>query len=241
MAEDTGVDAPIVAVTVFRDGPRVQRRGLARVAPGLGPVVIGGLPGSVDPASVRVAVRGDGLALLDVEVHRRYRTDPLRGQAAQLRSDVDRRRDQVQELDDEDTAEQARLAFLSRLSEAAATALARAMSFGRASQDDLAGMAGHLSADTAAPLGRRRENDARRRAACRELEPAEQRLQDAERHADRAVAFTEVSATIEASAATEAEVDVSYHVPGASWRPLYDLTLDGEQLAVSYLAEVRQK
>ena len=241
MAEDTGVDAPIVAVTVFRDGARVQRRGLARVAPGLGPVVIGGLPGSVDPASVRVAVRGDGLALLDVEVHRRYRTDPLRGQAAQLRSDVDRRRDQVQELDDQDTAEQARLAFLSHLSEAAATALARAMSFGRASQDDLAGMAGHLSADTAATLGRRREIDARRRAARRELEAAEQRLQDAERHADRAVAFTEVSATIEASAATEAEVDVSYHVPGASWRPLYDLTLDGEQLAVSYLAEVRQK
>ncbi len=241
MAEDTGVDAPIVAVTVFREGARVQRRGLARVAPGLGPVVIGGLPASVDPASVRVAARGGGLALLDVEVHRRYRTDPLREQAAQLRSDVDRCRDQVQELDDEDTAEQARLAFLSHLSEAAATALARAMSFGRASQDDLAGMAGHLSADTAATLGRRREIAARRRAARRELEAAEQRLQDAERRAGGVVAFTEVSATIEASAATAAEVEVSYHVPGASWRPLYDLTLDGEQLAVSYLAEVRQQ
>jgi uncharacterized protein (TIGR02231 family) len=38
-----------------------------------------------------------------------------------------------------------------------------------------------------------------------------------------------------------AEVEVSYHVGGASWRPLYDLTLDGEQLAVSYLAEVTQQ
>jgi uncharacterized protein (TIGR02231 family) len=203
--------------------------------------VIGGLPASTDPASVRVAARGGGLALLDVEVHRRYRADPLRVQAAQLRSDVDRCRDQVQELEDEDTAEQARLAFLSHLSEAAATALARAMSFGRAGQGDLSGMAGHLSADTAATLGRRREIAARRRAALRELEAAQQRLQDAERHAGGAVAFTEVSAAIEASAATMAEVDVSYHVPGASWRPLYDLTLDGEQLAVSYLAEVRQQ
>jgi uncharacterized protein (TIGR02231 family) len=241
MADSTDVDAPIVAVTVFRDGARVQRSGLARVAPGLGPVVIGGLPAQVDPASVRVVAHGDGLALLDVEVHRRYRTDPLREEAVERRADVDRCRDQLQELADEDAAEQARLAFVSHLSEAAATALARAMSYGRASQDDVAGMAGHLSADTAAALGRRREISVRRRDAVRELEAAEQRLQDTERRSSGAVAYTEVSAAIEAEAAVNAEIDVYYHVPGAAWRPLYDLTVDGEHLAVSYLAEVRQK
>jgi uncharacterized protein (TIGR02231 family) len=36
-------------------------------------------------------------------------------------------------------------------------------------------------------------------------------------------------------------VELSYHVSGASWRPLYDLALDGERLAVSYLAEVTQQ
>jgi uncharacterized protein (TIGR02231 family) len=241
MTEGTMLDAPIVAVTVFRDGARVQRSGTVNVEPGLRPVVVGGLPASVDPASVRVAARGSGLALLDVEVHRRYRTDPLREDTARLRSDVERCRDLVQELDDEDTAEQARLTFLGHLSEAAATALARAVSFGRGDHEDLARMAGHLSADTSGALGRRREISARRREARRELEAAEQRLEAAARHAGEAVAVTEVSATLEASAATSAEVDVSYHVAGASWRPLYDLTLDGERLAVSYLAEVRQQ
>ena len=105
-----------------------------------------------------------------------------------LRADVERCRDLVQELDDEDTAEQARLAFLGHLSEAAATALARAVSFGRADHDDLAGMAGHLSADTGGCAGRRREIGVRRRAAQRELEAAEQRLQDAENRAGGAVA-----------------------------------------------------
>jgi len=235
------LDAPISAVTVFRDGARVQRSGTVNVAPGAQPVVIGGLPAGLDPASVRVAARGPGLALLDVEVHRGYRTDPLREDTARLRSDVDRCRDLVQELDDEDTAEQARLSFLAHLSEAAATALARAVSFGRGDHDDLARMAGHLSADTSGALGRRREINARRRAARRELDAAEHRLEAAERQAGSSVAVTEVSATLEASAATSAEVDVSYHVSGASWRPLYDLTLDGERLAVSYLAEVRQQ
>ena len=134
-----------------------------------------------------------------------------------------------------------RLNFLGHLSEAAATALARAVGFGRAGDDDLARMAGHLSADTAAALGRRREISVRRRAAQRELEAAEQRLDAAEKRAGRSVAFAEVSAILEASAATRAEVELSYHVSGASWRPLYDLALDGERLAVSYLAEVTQQ
>ncbi len=240
MAEDTSVDAPIVAVTVYRDGARVQRGGLARVTPGQGPVVIGGLPADVDPASVRVAARGEGLALLDVQVHRRYQSDPLREQTAELRAEVDRGQDQVRELDDEDAVEQSRLAFLSHLSEAAAAALARSVSFGRACRDELAGMAGQLSDDTAAALARRRDIAIRRRTARRELDVAERRLEEAERRAGGAVAFTEVSAAVEAAATITAEIDVSYHVPSASWRPLYDLTLDGERVAVSYLAEVSQ-
>jgi uncharacterized protein (TIGR02231 family) len=238
MAES--LDAPIVAVTVFRDGARVQRTGVVRIEPGRQTVMVGGLPAGLDPASVRVAARGAELALLDVEVHRRYRTDPLREEVARLRADVDRCRDAVQALDDEDAAVQARLDFLGYVSEAAATALTRAVGFGRAGHDDLTRMSGHLSADTADALGRRREIGARRRAARRELEAAEQRLDGAEKRAGRPTGFAEVSATLEASADTRAEVDVSYHVPGASWRPLYDLTLDGEQLAVSYLAEVTQ-
>jgi uncharacterized protein (TIGR02231 family) len=241
MAEGTGLDAPIAGVTVFKDGARVQRGGVVSLEPGLWPVVIGNLPASVDPDSVRVAARGRDVALLNVEVHRRYRTDPLREETARLRLEVERCRDAVQALDDADTAEQARLGFLDHLSAAAATALARALSFGRADHDDLARMAGHLGTDTASALERRREISARRRTAQRELQAAEQRLADAERRAGHAGAFAEVSATLEASAATRAEVELSYHVSGASWRPLYDLALEGERLAVTYLAEVTQQ
>ena len=234
-------DAPITAVTVFRDGARVQRGGTVSMAQGRQAVVIGGLPASVDPASVRVAARGPGLILLNVEVHRGYRTDPLREETARLRAEAERCRDAVRALDDEDAAVQARLDFLGHLSGAAATALARAVGFGRASHDDLAQMAGHLSADTADALGGRRDIAARSRDARRELEAAERRLEEAELQAGQPAAYTDVSVILEADAAAEASVELSYHVPGASWRPLYDLTLDGEHLAVSYLAEVTQQ
>src|SRR5438309_1827367 len=143
MPDTTTLDAPITAVTVFRDGARVQRSGTVSMVPGRQAAVIGGLPASVDPASVRVAARGPGLTLLNVEVHRGYRTDP--------------------------------------------------------------------------------------------------RLEETEQRAGQPAAYTDVSAILDADAAAEAVVELSYHVPGASWRPLYDLTLDGEQLMVSYLAEVTQQ
>jgi uncharacterized protein (TIGR02231 family) len=236
----SGIDAPITGVTVFRDGARVVRTGRVTVPAGLRPVLIASLPESADPASVRVAARGAGLGLLNVEVQRRVGTEPRRAPLAELRASVEHWRDTVRQLDDEDAAEQAGLGFLSHLAEAAATSLARAVSAGRAGYDELSGMAGHLSGSTASTLARRREIAARKRDAQRELEAAMERLADAEQ-VGRPVVAIEVSALLEARAATEAEIELSYHTSGASWRPLYDLILDGEKLTVSYLAEITQR
>jgi uncharacterized protein (TIGR02231 family) len=233
-------DTPITGVTVFTDGARVTRTGLAGVQPGARPVVIASLPESVDPSSVRVAARCHDLALLNVDVRRRVTTQPRRESLAQLRADVERCRDAVKELDDADEAERAGLGFLGHLSEAAATSLARALGAGRAGYDELAGMAGHLSASTATALGRRREIATRKRVAQRELNAAVERLAGAEQP-DEPVVFIEVAVLLEAAAATEAEIELTYHVPGASWQPLYDLVLEGEQLLVSYLAEITQQ
>jgi uncharacterized protein (TIGR02231 family) len=241
MAEESVLDAPVTAVTVFRDGARVVRTGRVDVAPGLRPVVVGNLPAVTDPASVRVAARGRDLGLFSVEVQRRFGADPVREQTARLHSEVGHWRDAVQALDDEDAAEQAGLSFLGHLSDAAATSLARAVSFGRVGYDDLARMSGHLSTSTADVLGRRREIAARKRAALRELEAAEERLAAAEQRSAHPAEFVEVSVILEARVATEAEVEVSYHVSGASWRPLYDLTLNGERLTVSCLGEITQR
>ena len=234
------IDAPITNVTVFLDGARVVRTGVGQVETGVRPVLVGTLPEAADPASVRVAARGHDLGLLNVDVRRRFGTDPLREQTVQLRAEVERLRDVVKELDDQDAAELSALGFLVHLSEAAATSLARAVSSGRAGYDELSGMAGHLSASTANGLARRREIAASKRAAQRELEAAVQRLSDAEGGAGRPVVSVEVVVDLEARAVTEAEIELTYHVAGASWHPLYDLVLDGERLDVSYLAEISQ-
>jgi len=233
-------DTPITGVTVFTDGARVTRTGVTEVQPGVRPVMIASLPESADPSSVRVAARGHDLTLLNVEVQRRVAAEMRQESLALLRADVERCRDAVKELDDADEAERAGLGFLGHLSEAAATSLARALSAGRAGYDELAAMAGHLSASTGTALGRRREIAARKRAAQRELDAAVARLAGAEQPGEPVV-FIEVSVLLEVQAATAAEFELTYHVAGASWRPLYDLVLDGEKLTVSYLAEITQR
>jgi uncharacterized protein (TIGR02231 family) len=233
-------DAPISGVTVFRDGARVTRAGRLDVRAGLHRARAAVLPGAADPASVRVAVRGAGVALLEVEVGQRFAAVPTREEPARLREEVEKRKDAVKELTDEDAAEAAGLDFLGHLSESAAVWLARAVSGGRADYAELTRMAGHLTGGTASALGRRREIASRLRTARRELEAAEQRLAAAERRKGRTEQFHEVSVVLEAAAAVSAEIDVSYHVCGASWQPLYDLTLNGEKLAIAYLAEVTQ-
>jgi uncharacterized protein (TIGR02231 family) len=236
-----GLDAAITGVTVFTDGARVTRSGVTPVPGGTHAVLIASLPETTDPSSVRVTARGHDLALLNVEVQRRVSVEPAHVSFARLRDDVERCRDTVRELDDADSAEQAGLGFLGHLSEAAATSLSRAVGAGRAGYAELSAMAGHLSGSTAAVLGRRREIAVRKRAAQRELDAALARLQTAEAGPGDPVVTVAVIATLDAAADTEAEVEVVYHVKGATWHPLYDLALQGERLNVSYLAEVKQR
>jgi uncharacterized protein (TIGR02231 family) len=239
--ETVHVEAPVMAVTVFRDGARVTRSGEAELASGTTSVLFGDLPASVDPASVRVVARGQGVVLLAVESRNATRTETLRPDTTRLRHEVERCRDEVAAVRDEARVEARRLEYHDRLSEAAATSLARAFSYGRIDAESLTQMAERLAEADGHSLARRRELSRRKRVARRELAAAEDRLARAEGATSRSVTVVEVTALVDTADRCTAELEVTYHVHGASWRPLYDLRLESERLSVSYLAEVTQR
>ncbi len=232
----------MVEVTVFLDGARVVRRGTVTLDAGTRTVTLAGLPANLDPSSVRVVARGEGIALRDVEVHRDFLAEPLREDMARLRAIVDRCRDALQAIEDEDAAELARLNFFGHLSEAGASALARAVSLGRAEHGEFTRMADELAHGTSTALSHRREIASRKLNAQRELEAAEKRFSSAEAGSAQLSEVVEVRPTLEVeSPQVEVVLEVSYHVHGASWRPVYDLRLEGNRLAVAYLAEITQR
>jgi hypothetical protein len=81
MAEDTGLDAPITAVTVFKDGARAAERHGER---GAGAAAHSDRQPARNDGSGLGSDRGPGrdLVLLNVEMHRRYRAEPLRDETA---------------------------------------------------------------------------------------------------------------------------------------------------------------
>src|SRR5260370_38456489 len=107
MNETVGLVAPITAVTVFSDGARVVRTGILAAPVGESRILIGGLPDSADPASVRIAGRGQGVVLLDIEVRHGYGADPIREQAARLRAEAEARPAAVPAVHDAEAAGQA--------------------------------------------------------------------------------------------------------------------------------------
>jgi uncharacterized protein (TIGR02231 family) len=236
------VDAPITAVTVFRDGARVTRATVCPLGGGRRSVVFGGLPSNVDAASVRVIAHGRGVVLLDVEARYAQRTESIRADTTRLRNEVDRLRDELKALRDEIRVEKRRLGFLDNLSQSAASSLARAFSYGKTEADSLTRMADRIAEADGRSLARLRELGAKKRTASRELAAAEDRLAAADGAATRSVTVVEVTALVDvAREVPDAELEVIYHVHGAWWRPLYDIRLDGERLELSYLAEVTQQ
>lgn len=233
----------LVAVTVYPDRARLSRQGSLSLEAGSHSLEIPDLPLQLNPDSVRARARGTARSrLLGVQVERRFFTETPAEAVRQLEAEVETLQDESSRLDARvEAAKHYRtvLDLLSGHTETYATALA-AGEIGVAEQlAQFEGLRAHsekLSAELLDLAGRKRELERRLQKAQNELK----RQQNA-RPRERYTAIVEV----ELLEAGSLEVEISYVISGASWKPLYDLRLLEEgaapTLAVGYLAQVSQQ
>jgi uncharacterized protein (TIGR02231 family) len=233
------LEAPIAAVTVFTDRARVTRRGRVRLDAGAQVITVGGLPAVLAPESVRVGGRGAGITITGVDVATEFVVAPPEEDLRALEGELETLREQDRALADEDAAAESRLQFLTRLRDAGATDLARGLAYGRATIDSIQTLAGFLAAEETAVAARRRAIAAQRREVQRQIEALQRRIGQVRPPVPEARRAVRVSA--EAAAAAELELELTYVVNGAWWEPIYDLRLDGERVALTYAAQVRQQ
>lgn len=231
-------ETTVVAVTVFPDRARVTRRGRVSLAPGEHRLDVSGLPLSLQPDSLRAAGHGTARAkLLGVSARIEHFTDTPADAARELEAKI-----QAAEDADADLAagaavlekEQQALDGLAAQSEVFARGLAlrnRTTADQGAVYDFVTARGRALQAELLALARRRRD-------LARELDRLRRELQQlqAARPRQRYIATIEV----EAAAAGELEIELTYAVHPARWQPLYDLRLQEADLEVSYLAEVSQ-
>ncbi|GIJ53340.1 hypothetical protein Vau01_008560 [Virgisporangium aurantiacum] len=232
------VDAPIVSVTVYPDQARITRRGSVDLEPGRQKVFIEPLPLQISADSVRVGGQGHA-TVLGVDVVRRSHSRPTDPAVADL---TERRRAlaaDIAELADADAVHQEQLAFLSALGTRASVSFARALAGGETDAARVAETAAALADRSIALRAERRGIARRREEIADELSALERRISAPAHPAlpDRMAAAVDV----EVAEAGTVHLELSYLVGGAGWTSVYDVRVDGQQLALTWFGLVTQR
>ncbi|MGC4805459.1 DUF4139 domain-containing protein [Micromonospora sp. DT233] len=232
------IEAPVVGVTVYPDRARVTRRGSTRLPAGEHRLRIAPLPLGLRQDSLRVGGRGAATVLgVDVTTWRQPRSAD-----EQVRELERRRRELTEEraeADDEVEIEAQRGQFLARLADRAGGTYARALASGDADPADVATFADSVAGQLADSHGRRRTLSRRRTELTEELAAVERDLDATRRKRAPDRLAAEVTVSVDADAA-ELELELTYLVDGARWRPSYDLRLVGDTMTVTWFGLVSQ-
>ncbi|HEY3289552.1 MAG TPA: mucoidy inhibitor MuiA family protein [Anaerolineae bacterium] len=235
----TDLDAQIVAVTVYMDRARVTRRGVIHVAPGEHILTIRNVPRRIDPDSIRATGHGLGVRLLGVDLAKRYETETPNVDTLTLERQLQTLKDSETQLNDHDMAEQSQLKLLESLREASGARFAKALSTGKASVDSFRPLTQYLMDEEGLVQERRRQIAFQKRDLQKEIEAAQNRLNQA--GATKSREWFDIAIEVEAASETDLELETVYVVTHCSWKPLYDVRLVDNAVTLAYLAQVTQE
>jgi len=226
------------AVTVFPDRARVTRRGRLTLEPGLHSLEVTDLPLALVQDSVRASGRGTARArLLGIRLEiRNYLETP-----AEAARELEAR---IQSVQDTDADLAARAEVLDKAQKALdglaaqSDVFARGLVFRNRSPEDQGALYDFIVQRATTLQTEILALSRQRRDLARELDRLGRELGQVQsaRPRQRYAALVEV----EVLSAGELEIELTYVVQSARWNPLYDLRLTGEELEVTYLAEVAQ-
>jgi len=223
------VEAPITAVTVYPQQARITRRGTAPLSDGPR-VTFAGLPLALDPGSVRVTGTGPAL-ITGVDVRTERHAAPA---DAALRALVEQRRADQATLDgvvDDEAAETMKVDLLTSLAKRSGGSFAKALAAGTAEPSRVAEVTDALSSRLASALKARRVLSERLARLREDLAALDRRIEAQSARSEQDSTSVVVELEI-ADPTAEAELELSYVVPGASWEPGYDVRVRGTEVTV---------
>jgi uncharacterized protein (TIGR02231 family) len=232
------IEAPIREVSVYTDRALVARRGQVTLKPGVNELTIENIPTTLVAESVRAAGKGQAL-ILGLEVSTHYHTEAPEEKLADLDHEIEQHEDQDKVLQDRLSTLESQIGFLQGLAQSSER-LARGIGLGRVGVDECRNVLQFVAGGLDEARNEQQEIATKRRELARELEVLRQRRKDlvAPRQPQER---RRITVSVEAQEETSFQLEVDYVVRNASWQPLYDLRLVGEQVAVTYRGQVTQR
>ncbi|MFQ6017244.1 MAG: mucoidy inhibitor MuiA family protein [Kiloniellaceae bacterium] len=231
-------ESAIVAVTVFPDRAEITRTVEVSLPAGESTVVVDGLPASLNTDSVRV--RGDGAFLIgSVETKKRFTEGVVRDEERALQHELEALRDRRRALDDRIAAAKIQLNFITAIGRDAPRTANREIVEGRLHPESWHQAIALLGESAAAAYERIRKAEIDKRAIERKIGQTEHRLGQV-RTGRKATVSARIN--VETSAPATARLHLSYQLPDAAWRPLYEARLESEtgRTGLVQIGEVRQ-
>ena len=235
-----GGQSTIVAVTVFPDRAEVVRVVEISLPTGRSTLVIEDLPANLIAQSVRVRGRADGSLLIgSVETKRHFEEAVVREEERRLTVELEALQDRRRALDDRAAAARVQLDFITAISREGPKLLNQQMAEGRFDPDSLSQALDLLGRGAAEAYEAIRGAEIDKRALERKINRTQQRLSQV--RTGRTATMT-ARVNLETDRPAEARLELSYQLPGAYWRPLYDARLNTEtgKTQLVQIGEVRQ-
>jgi uncharacterized protein (TIGR02231 family) len=237
------VEVTVTSVVVYPDRARVTVRGHTALDEGAHQIIVGELPLAMEPDSIRAAGSGTArVRLRSVDVQRRHYAAAPAANVIALEEQINKLQMDLQALIDQQAVKQASIDHLEGLRQAT-TEYARGLARGRSTIEQQAGLMRFFEEEDERLRGDLRVLDEKQRDLKDELAKLQAEL-DQIRSARPRQRY-EARMEIESLSAGNFEVEVTYVVGRAGWRPLYDMRLRDTSaahavVAVSSLAEITQ-
>jgi len=238
---DVKAPSHIDGVTVYRSTARVSRVARFELAAGAGRVVLAGLPDQLDDDSIRVTGKGAARArLFGVTVERVTGEAAADAEARAAESRIEALGDDDRVLEDRISAARTRAKFVESLRSTYGEERAKNLAVRPVAAREWAELTAFVQAELDAAAKDLRGAEQARRELARKIAQARADLDKL--RAKRGQTTKTVAVEVEAERAGAFELALSYVIPSAGWRPIWDARLQPEasRMELSFLGAVWQ-
>ena len=231
---------PIEGVTLYEDRALIDRSGEVSLVAGINQLTIAGLPVSLQEPSLRASVgAATGAKILSVSsrTEQKLETQDERLRALEKADDeLDRSISKLQSkmsvINDQET-------YLRSFEQVILRSLSERTTLGTVKPQEINSTSGFLTDRRTTLANSRRDLSNQLTELKKKKTESKNKIRQLTRPNKKTVRYAEI--TLSSPAAKKVDLNLSYLISNASWKPRYEAHLTDGQLEVQYLGEVRQR
>jgi len=239
------IESRIKAATVYTNQALVVRQSQLELTGAEQELIIEGLPLSLQQDSVRS--RGVGnvpVKILGVQTEQVFSSEPIEQRTAEINQEIQAIAAEIQKLEDQIVGINLQRNFVQDLGSKYLERFSSLQPPNEVNLDEISRLLGFIGSQDQSLAGQITQYKQEKANRENQLEVLRDRLKQVQTKTNRdRYSHYRILVAIEPESAGTFELEISYLVNYASWSPLYDIRSNttGDQLHLTYLAEVKQK